>query len=450
MRRPRNPGPNSPGAWPEWKLRPAGPAGSARQGGAWTEPAKNWIDGATDAVGRQVAAEKLWAEFAEAVAKKASYTATLHKDRWDSPANAERTNLWIKDLLALISTDSATELARYRKAEGLWADSAKRMAATLGYTIPPLGDVRWDDGKESATKVWIAGLEESLDNSAKILKKTQLGLEEAQKGEQRWADYVNGLGKQISFTKTLPPAPRWDEPNVARSEEWMSDLGRLLEESITLGKLYRVAEKEWADFAVALANVARYDQRIPDHAVRLMPAERPKSTIWAAGLVQLIRKKIEAGNVAPIVPRPDDAYDAYGAAHSYYLSRDYAGALIKASQAISWYPRDARFYYLRGIARQRVLPHAPGEAAEGVVDDFLRGVALERQSLPDATTVGRSFENIQDPLRDWLDYHRFPGRKPVQPPSLPMPVVTDVIGGYAIGNSRETPNNSLIRATRSW
>jgi chromosome segregation ATPase len=95
----------------------------------------------------------------------------------------------------------------------------------------------------------------------------------------------------------------------------------------------------------------------------------------------------------------------YSQAHEDLAKGEYAGAVKNLTLAVELYPYDARYFYLRGVARQRIGDAAALHDAEG---DAERAAHLEKEAQPDAGIVDRALERIQGKTRYWIERHRPP------------------------------------------
>ncbi len=101
--------------------------------------------------------------------------------------------------------------------------------------------------------------------------------------------------------------------------------------------------------------------------------------------------------------------DATGANFSYaeglrhMREQNYAAAVQRLSEAIDRYPSDARYYYLRGLARHLA---AKGTDLTEAERDVRRAAELERQSSPNSRMVDQALERFQGPSRLWAEKFR--------------------------------------------
>ncbi len=104
----------------------------------------------------------------------------------------------------------------------------------------------------------------------------------------------------------------------------------------------------------------------------------------------------------------EDAFLAYAIGTQRFSIRDFDGAVRNLSQAINWYPRDARFYYLRGIALYLDSRNGATVSLADAAEDIRRGARLERADSSAFDEVGHTLSRMQGDVIEWVESHRHP------------------------------------------
>jgi tetratricopeptide (TPR) repeat protein len=93
---------------------------------------------------------------------------------------------------------------------------------------------------------------------------------------------------------------------------------------------------------------------------------------------------------------------SYYASGAGQLRRGLLAEAIKSfTSAIETYPKDARFFYMRAIARQQTT-----EGNDDAIADAKRGATLEDIDAENTPRTDRALEHFQGKTRLWLEKHR--------------------------------------------
>jgi hypothetical protein len=163
----------------------------------------------------------------------------------------------------------------------------------------------------------------------------------------------------------------------------------------------------WRKFGTEIASLVAFGRSFPE--------DTSQRGSWIDDLSQAVAKRIGVFKILdpPLTDgsRLEKALDAYASGLEALNRGDAEYAVGKFSEAIALNPRDARFYYFRGIALY--LSRGRGLGLAGTPDaanDIRTGEALERDSSPDSRTVGLALVRIQGVVRQWVESIRNPSR----------------------------------------
>ncbi len=96
----------------------------------------------------------------------------------------------------------------------------------------------------------------------------------------------------------------------------------------------------------------------------------------------------------------------YAQGRQFYFDRDYDRAEAHLKQAVTYFDKDARYWYFLGLAQVAHCTRIKRDAADL---SFIRAGKLEAQNMPHPSVVDISLERIQGPLRQALDRYRVGG-----------------------------------------
>ena len=181
-------------------------------------------------------------------------------------------------------------------------------------------------------------------------------------------------------------------------------------------------------FLLKLAGSQQYPPA-PPRELSTRAAAAPGDDPWLSGLA----RQIETKGAVTQGPRPVHLAGVLLATGAYTdgverLSRnDYYGAETSFSRAIEADPEDARFHYLRGVARYLAAGGPPSPVPVSAADDVKNGVRLERLNQPAARVIGLGLIRVQGDVRNWLESYRQPGRELFSDVPSPRPVTYGLI-----------------------
>jgi Flp pilus assembly protein TadD len=141
----------------------------------------------------------------------------------------------------------------------------------------------------------------------------------------------------------------------------------------------------------------------------LLPPQEDRWSAGAADTQAWIAKVRQRQAVLLAQGARPTAGDSTGANFSYVeglrhmRARDYAAAVERFSEAIDRNPNDARYFYLRGMARHQA---AGGKDLTEAERDVRRAAELEKQNSPMPRTVDQALERFQGPSRLWAEKFR--------------------------------------------
>ena len=215
--------------------------------------------------------------------------------------------------------------------------------------------------------------------------------------------------------KQAEKALRMAEVGVTKSDEALAAFRKEAAEQAksALDKLEAASARE-AEARKAVADLAAArkdaDNALQAIAGRLRAAKllgdqaRTQDILTAidAILVERSGGKVERPAPIPVMEKPDPelAERAFSSGLRFYYAHDYEHAEVQLQTALRNNQQDARVLYFLGLAR---LPQGKVDAAQ---DDFRAAAALEKQGLPDTTTINTLFERIQGPERQFLNRFR--------------------------------------------
>jgi hypothetical protein len=199
----------------------------------------------------------------------------------------------------------------------------------------------------------------------------------------------------------------YDEAKAARAEVAPARLAlavseRVAEERRVLAEQYRSGEGQWAQFAVQVAAAVGITDLLPPQEERWTS----RQTATQAWLAKVQKRHAVA---LPQSTRASSEGDRTGANFSYIeglrqlRQQNYAAAVGSFSEAIDRYPNDARYFYLRGMARH--LANRGRDLAEAE-QDARRAAALEKQNSPAPRVVDQALERFQGSSRLWTEQFR--------------------------------------------
>jgi TolA-binding protein len=195
----------------------------------------------------------------------------------------------------------------------------------------------------------------------------------------------------------------YEESRVARLEaaetrQSLAVAERLADERRRSLELFRSAEHQWSQFAVQLASAAGIKDPLPRQEERWATRESVTQA-W------LDKVRVRYAQILAPVARPSDG-DRTAGNFSYVeglrhlRQQDYRAAVQRFSEAIDRYPHDARYFYLRGLARHLA---ADGSDLSEADRDVRRGAELEKQSSPSSRVVDQALERFQGAPRLWIE-----------------------------------------------
>ncbi len=198
----------------------------------------------------------------------------------------------------------------------------------------------------------------------------------------------------------------YEEAKAARAEimparQALAMAERQAEDRRQLAEQYRSAEHQWAQFAVQLAGAVGVTDLLPPQEERW--SSRTASTqAWLAKVRQKHALALAQG-ARPSEGDRTGANFAYVEGLRHMRQQDYAAAVLRFSEAIDRNPNDARYFYLRGMAR-----HLAGNGADltEAERDVRRGAELEKQNSPSSRMVDQALERFQGATRLWAEKFR--------------------------------------------
>jgi hypothetical protein len=181
---------------------------------------------------------------------------------------------------------------------------------------------------------------------------------------------------------------------LTAAERLAEDRGQLVEQ-------YRSGEQQWAQFAVQLAGAVGVTDRLPPQEER-WSSGAAATQAWLAKVRQRHTVALAQG-ARPAEGDRSGANFAYVQGLQHMRQQDYASAVQRFSEAIDRHSGDARYFYLRGIARHLAGAGSDLTAAEA---DVRRAAELEKQNLPGPRVVDQALERFQGPSRLWAEKFR--------------------------------------------
>ncbi len=212
--------------------------------------------------------------------------------------------------------------------------------------------------------------------------------------------------RQISQDMQRQRLAAYDEATAARAEVAPARLAqreaqRRAAELGQLSELYRSGEHEWAQFAVQLAEAVGVTDLLPPQEAR-WSSHADATQAWLDKVRQRYARLL-AQNAPPSEADAAGASFSYAEGLRHMQEQNYAAAVRRFSEAIDRYPSDARYYYLRGLARHLATKGSDLADAE---HDVRHAAELEKQSSPSSRTVDQALERFQGPSRLWAEKFR--------------------------------------------
>jgi tetratricopeptide (TPR) repeat protein len=227
---------------------------------------------------------------------------------------------------------------------------------------------------------------------------------------------------------------------IAKLEGAITNLVDVSQRYTTFTQRYDYVERTWAGFAANIAAVLKYKSLPSSRWSNVPDLETEK---WLRELVDAVPT---TGTGTGTENPKTKAGEFYALGLAAFQGREYDSALVLFDKAITLYPRDARYFYYRGLAKHlRPL----GKSTPTPVDaasDMKAGYKLELANSPGPQEVESALMPVQLETRDWVETFRNPTRVPAE---SAVPVSTSsAFGTMPISSPTELSRTS--RAPQPW
>jgi hypothetical protein len=255
--------------------------------------------------------------------------------------------------------------------------------------------VRWLNVQIDTVQTQYEQLEQQLND---MRKQRDAALAVAQDAQRELADAERRAG---DARKAVEQAK--NELASARQEYQRAEAAMRLQHRNDIEHERREREKQ------VTAEVERAERRLTDERQRMQreidQLKRELSKVRHDRDRYLQRYKNAKARVAQFEADKarHESVSCYNRGRAELAKNDCASAVKSFTAAIELYPYDARYFYLRGIARRQTGDQAAGEQAKSDAD---RGRRLESCDSPQPGVVDQALEYLQADKRSWLDGQR--------------------------------------------
>jgi len=246
----------------------------------------------------------------------------------------------------------------------------------------------------------VAAAEKASRQAAQAAKERDQARQQAQ-AAQRERDAAQQIAREMQQQRLAA----YDEAKAAsadavKTKQALAVAQRQAEERRKLVDELRSAERQWSELAVQLASAVGINEPLAGEDTR-WNAQAESTRAWMDRVreryAKLIAQTTKSG-----------AGDLTGA-NFFYIEglrhlreKNYHTAIKNFSLAIDANPEDARYYYLRGLARHLAADGNDAEAER----DARRGAELEKNHAPNSRFVDEALERFQGASRLWVERFR--------------------------------------------
>lgn len=235
--------------------------------------------------------------------------------------------------------------------------------------------------------------------------------------EERWKAMASAVASKIGFGVATP-----DLTDVDATQKWENDLTDFIGSQQAAAEmshsefekvdgeltLFLRADIIWHQTVSQIAKLYDLDVNLPPQESRWTAGNEESTTRHLGDLYtrisQIAAEKPEGGVTTRNSPTAEQllAREFFGQGRLYFHDGQFQEAIDAFTGSIEYDPRDARFYYFRGLSK-KCLDDADSAEADA---DMKRGRELENLRSPDSRVVGEALERIQGQPRVWLESFR--------------------------------------------